>query len=337
MKLTFRPYTLQLKEQFTLATSSRNTTPAILVEIEQDGVIGYGEASLPPYLKDTQESVSRFLSNLNLQQFCYSHTLDEVLDHLLKESRDDSAAKAAVDIALHDLYGKQHNVALHKLWNCNLSAIPPTSYTIGIASEEDIRRKTRDADQFKLLKVKLGRDTDKMIINTIRSVTDKPLCVDVNQGWTDKHHALDMLQWCHEQGVVFAEQPMPAEMKNEIAWLTERSPIPVIADEAFQRLSDLDEMAGIYSGINIKLMKCEGLGQALKIIQEARKKSMKILLGCMTETSCAISAASQISSLVDWTDLDGALLISNDCFDGAKLSDGRIVPPDRPGIGVLPI
>ncbi|CAG0974282.1 partial L-Ala-D/L-Glu epimerase, partial [Anaerolineae bacterium] len=190
------------------------------------------------------------------------------------------------------------------------------------------------ADIYKVLKVKLGRDTDKMMITTIREVTDKPISVDVNQGWKDKSFALAMIEWLATKNILFVEQPMPKEQVDDIAWLRERSPLPLIGDESVQRLPDVRKAWGVYDGVNIKLMKCTGMREAHKMITLARALDMKVMIGCMTETSCAISAAAQLSPLVDWADLDGAVLIKNDLFDGATIVDGKVTLWEKPGIGV---
>lgn len=333
MKLTFRPYTLELRHVFTLATTSRTTTPAMLTEIEYEGVVGYGEASMPPYLGETQESAAQFLSKVDLSQFNDPFELETILPYVDSIAPENKAAKASVDIALHDLIGKLMNQPWYKIWGLDPDKAPYTSFTIGIDKPEVVREKTKEAAEFKILKVKLGRDTDKEMIETIRSVTDVPLCIDANQGWTDREYALDMIYWLKERGIVFIEQAMPKESVDDNAWLTEKSPLPTIGDEAVQRLPDVMKAYGVYSGINIKLMKCTGLREAYKMITLARALNMKVMIGCMTETSCAISAAAQLSPLVDWADLDGALLIGNDIFDGAKVIDGKIVLNDRPGIG----
>src|SRR5690606_16899963 len=189
---------------------------------------------------------------------------------------------------------------------------------------------------YKLLKIKLGLDTDKMMINTIREVTDKPLCADVKQGWKNKEEALEMAHWLADRGVLLLEQPMPKEQVDDNAWLTENSPIPTVANEAVQRLADVRKAFGIYSGINIKLMKCTGMREAHQMVELAQALNMKVMLGCMTETSCAISAAAQLAPIVDWADLDGALLTSNDLFRGMEVVDGKVMLPDRPGIGIIP-
>ncbi len=337
MKLSFYPYELQLKHAFTLASSSRTTTPVMLVELEYDGLIGYGEASMPPYLGESHETAARFLSKVDLSGFKDPFKMEEILDYIDGIEDGNKAAKASVDIALHDLVGKMMNLPWYKIWGLNPDETPYTSFTIGIDTRDVVIEKTKEASEFKVLKVKMGRENDKEMIETIRSVTDVPLCVDVNQGWTDRQMALDMIFWLKEKGIVFVEQPMPKEQIDDMAWLTAHSPLPTIADEAFQRIHDIPGFKDVYSGINIKLMKSTGMREAKKMVDVARALDLKVMLGCMTETSCGISAASQLSPLVDWADLDGALLISNDIFDGIKVIDGKVTLNDRPGIGVVKI
>lgn len=334
-KLRYKPYTLEMRYVFTVASFSRTTTPVVLTQLEYDGIIGYGEASMPPYLGESQESVINFLNKIDLSGFNSPFQTEELLAYVDQISAKNTAAKASVDIALHDLIGKILGQPFYKIWGLNPALIPATSYTSGIDTEEVIRKKVMEADQFKILKVKLGLETDKMIIDTIRQCTDRPLCADVNQGWKTKEQALEMSHWLAERGVVFLEQPMPKEQIDDNAWLTAHSPIPTIADEACQRLSDVPALQGVYSGINIKLMKCTGMREAKRMAELAQSLKMKVMIGCMTETSCAISAAAQLAPLVDWADLDGALLIGNDIYDGMKVIDGQCILPDRPGIGIL--
>ncbi|HAX92837.1 MAG TPA: dipeptide epimerase [Bacteroidales bacterium] len=337
LALTFTPYTLQLSHVFTLSTSSRTTTPVMLTEVEFDGVKGYGEASMPPYLGESHESVATFLSRVNLSQFSDPFLLVDILEYVESVMPGNPAAKASVDIALHDLIGKLVGEPFYKLFGLNPAKAPLTSFTIGLDTPEVIRQKVLEAEPYKVLKVKLGRDNDREMIEVIRSITDKPLCVDVNQGWKDRNHALEMAWWLKEKGVLFLEQPLPKEMKDDNAWLTEKSPVPIIGDEAIRNISDLMENKGVYSGINIKLMKCGGMNAAMKLVNVARAFGMKVMIGCMTETSCAISAAAQLSPLVDWCDLDGNLLISNDPFSGLSVVDGKVDLPDRPGLGITKI
>jgi L-alanine-DL-glutamate epimerase-like enolase superfamily enzyme len=335
LKLAFRPYTLELKHVFTIATSSRSTTPVMLTEIEYNGIIGYGEASMPPYLGESHDTAAAFLSKVDLSSFDNPFELETILAYVDSIAPGNCAAKAAVDIALHDLVGKFMNQPWYNIWGFDSSKTPYTSFTIGIDTAEVVKQKTKEAGEFKILKVKLGRENDKEMIETIRSVSNTPICVDVNQGWTDKEKALDMIHWLKERNVVFVEQPMPKTAVDDNAWLTERSPLPTIGDEAVQRLSDVKKAYGVYSGINIKLMKCTGMREAHKMVVLARALGMKVMLGCMTETSCAISAASHLSPMVDWADLDGALLIGNDIYDGTKVINGKVTLTDRPGIGIV--
>ena len=338
MKLTWKPYELQLKHAFNISTYSRKTTPVVLTTIEYDGLVGYGEASLPPYLGETQASVIEFLKKVDLSGFSNPLELEEIIHYIDSIAENNTAAKASVDIALHDLAGKIIGKPWHQLWGLKKENVPDTTFTIGIDTDEVVRQKVREVEgQFKILKVKLGGTEDKRMIETIRSVTALPLAVDANQGWKDKHQALDMILWLKEKGIVMIEQPMPKYNLDSIARLTEESPLPIFADESVQRLRDVERMKGVFSGINIKLMKCTGMREAWQMRNLAQALGMKVMIGCMTETSCAISAAAQLAPGLDFADLDGALLIQNDAFDGASLQNGKIIATDFPGIGIKPL
>lgn len=333
LKFSFEPFELKLKHVFTLAGGSRSTTPVMLTRIEFDGFCGYGEASMPPYLGESYKTAAKYFTALNLEQFSDPFRMDEILDYVDSVASGNTAAKAAVDIALHDLTGKMLGRPWYEIWGFLPEKAPDTSYTIGIDTPETVRQKVREAAGYKILKVKLGLGNDTEMIETIRSVTNVPICVDVNQGWTDKKKALDMIFWLKEQGSIFVEQPMPCENIDDIAWLTQHSPLPIIADEAIQRFTDVQKITGIYSGINIKLMKCTGMREAHKIVTLAQAANLKVMIGCMTETSCAVSAAAQLSPKTHWADLDGNLLVGNDPFSGVKIIDGKITLTDKPGIG----
>ena len=338
MKLTWKPYELQLKHAFNISTYSRKTTPVVLTTIEYDGLVGYGEASLPPYLGETQASVIEFLKKVDLSGFSNPLELEEIIHYIDSIAENNTAAKASVDIALHDLAGKIIGKPWHQLWGLKKDNVPDTTFTIGIDTDEVVRQKVREVEGlFNILKVKLGGTDDKRMIETIRSVTALPLAVDANQGWKDKHQALDMILWLKEKGIVMIEQPMPKYNLDPIAWLTEESPLPIFADESVQRLRDVERMKGVFSGINIKLMKCTGMREAWQMRNLAQALGMKVMIGCMTETSCAISAATQLAPGLDFADLDGALLIQNDAFEGATLQNGKIIATDFPGIGIKPL
>ena len=338
LHMKFFPYELKLAHVFTVASYSRTTTPDVQVEITWEGVTGYGEASMPPYLGQSVETVTNFLNKVDLSQFNDPFKMEDILSYVDSLSEGDGAAKCAIDIALHDLVGKLLGQPWYKLWGLDPAKAPSTTFTIGIDTPDVVKEKTLEAvGKFNILKVKVGLDTDVEMIETIRTVTDVPLAVDANQGWKDRSKALDEIFWLKEHGIVMVEQPMPKEMLDDIAWLTERSPLPIFADESIQRMKDIPSLVGAYNGINIKLMKCTGMREGWKMANMARALGMKVMVGCMTETSCAVSAAAQFSPYVDFADLDGNLLIANDRFDGVKVVDGKLTLPDRPGIGVIPL
>ena len=338
LHLRFFPYELKLAHVFTVASYSRTTTPDVQVELEWEGVTGYGEASMPPYLGQSVESVTNFLNKVDLSQFNDPFKMEDILEYVDSLSEGDGAAKCAIDIALHDLVGKLLGQPWFRLWGLDPDKAPSTTFTIGIDTPEVVKEKTLEAvGKFNILKVKVGLDTDVEMIETIRTVTDVPLAVDANQGWKDRNKALDEIFWLKEHGIVMVEQPMPKERLDDIAWLTEHSPLPIFADESIQRMKDIPSLMGAYNGINIKLMKCTGMREGWKMATMARALGMKVMVGCMTETSCAVSAAAQFSPYVDFADLDGNLLIANDRFDGVKVVSGKLTLPDRPGIGVIPL
>ena len=335
LQLRFYPYELRLRHVFTVASCSRSATPGVQVELSIDGLTGYGEASMPPYLGETTESVMAFLARLDLSQFADPTRMEEILGYVDSIAPGNTAAKAAVDIALHDLVGKIFGQPWWRLWGLSRELAPSTTYTIGIDEPDVVRRKTLEAaGRFNILKVKVGLDSDEAMIRTIREVTDVPLAVDANQGWKSREQALDEICWLAEQGVVMVEQPLSKLVPDDLAWLTERSPLPIFADESVQRLQDVERLRGVVSGINIKLMKCTGMREAHRMATVARSLGMRVMVGCMTETSCAISAAAQLAPMADFADLDGNLLIANDLFDGVRVVDGRIALNELPGIGV---
>ena len=337
MKLTYFPYPLQLKHVFTVAGCSRTQTPDVQVRLAFEGFVGYGEASMPPYLGESVDSVIRFLSRIDLSGFADPFQMEEILTYVDAIEPGNTAAKASFDIALHDLVGKLLHQPWWRIWGLNADTTPCTTYTIGIDTPEMVRLKTQEvAGRFRRLKVKVGVPGDRELIESIRSVSDLPLTVDANQGWNDREQALDMIFWLKEHGVIMIEQPMPKSRLDDIAWITQRSPLPIIADESVQRLADLERLKGVFSGINIKLMKCTGMREAWRMLNMARAMGMQVMIGCMTETSCAVSAAAQLAPLADFADLDGNLLIANDCFtEKMCIVDGKITLNHLPGIGCV--
>jgi len=245
------------------------------------------------------------------------------------------AAAAAVDMALYDLAGKRLGVPLYELLGIDPGNTPVTSFTIGMDTPEIVEAKVEEAADYAVLKVKMGSDDDRQVLETVRRVTDRPLRVDANEGWS-LEDAVSRLEWLEEMGVELVEQPLPEGELEAMQELRRLSPLPLFADESCHRATDIPRLATAFDGINIKLMKCGGLGEALRMIAVARAHGMQIMLGCMVESSLAITAAAHLSPLVDHADLDGNLLIGNDPFEGVTIEGGRLVLPDAPGLGVRP-
>ncbi len=343
MKLTYYSYHLQMRHPFRIAHFSRTHTAIVLIQIELDDFIGLGEATMPPYYGENVETISAFLekAQMVLNKQTYPFDIQQIMSEIDLIDFKNTAAKASIDIALYDLKGKIEGMPVWKILGSNPEKMPITSCTLGIDTPSVLKQKVAEAVAFKVLKIKLGSDDDKAIIKSIREMTDKPLYVDANQGWIDKYKALDMAHWIADQGVELIEQPMPKEDLDGNAFVTEGSPIPIIADESFQRLTDFDSIQGAFHGINIKLMKCTGLTEALKMVHEARRRDLKILIGCMSETSCAIMAAAALAPQCDWADLDGPWLVTNNPFATPLLSignekekGGKIVLSNKIGLGI---
>lgn len=336
MKLSYTPHTLYFKRPFKIAHGTRTSTPIVIVELEHEGVIGYGEASMPPYLGESHETVLAFLKRCTpiIENCNHPFEIESLLREIDLVAPHQCAAKASIDIALHDLIGKLKKKPCWQLFGANKDDTPFTTYTLGIDEPEILKQKIEDGTSYKILKVKLNGENDRASIETIRSITDKPIAIDVNQGWKKKEDALEMIEWLADKNVLFVEQALPKNNWEDARWLFERSPLPLFADESIQRYADLEKVKDCYHGVNIKLMKCTGMHEANRIIQQARALRLKVLIGCMSETSCAISAAAQLSPLADYADLDGALLIKNNLFDGITFTDGKITLKDEPGIGV---
>lgn len=334
MQLTYQPFELELKHRFTIAKFSRTSTPLMLVQVSHEGHTGYGEASMVPYMGESYQTANDFLSKVDVSQFKYPFDFGSIISYLDSIAPGNPAIKAAIDIALHDLDGKLQGKPCWQLLGSDPSKMPFTSFTIGIDTLEVVREKVKEAGDCKIIKVKLGRDSDKELINTIRSVTDAPLFVDANQGWTDLQQSLDMTHWLHEQGVLLIEQPMLKTDPDSNAWLTERSPVPIIGDEAVQRLPDVEKAKGVYHGINIKLMKSAGMHEAHQMILRAKELGLKLMIGCMSETSCATLAAAALAPQCDWADLDGPFLTSNNPYKMPEFKDGKWVLSNEAGLGI---
>lgn len=334
MKISSKEFELELKHPFSISKFTRTSTPLLLLKAEYEGVVGYGEASMVPYMGESHASAQAFLAKVDWSRFKFPFDFAEIHHYLDSLEAGNPAIKAAIDIALNDINGKLLQKPCYEIYGADPAKMPLTSYTIGIDSPEVIKEKVADAQGFKVLKIKLGRDNDKELIQTIRSVSSLPLYVDANQGWSDRKQAIEMVYWLHDQGVVLIEQPMDKNNLEGNAWLTQRSPIPILADEAVQRIGDMESLKGAYHGINIKLMKSAGMYEAHQMILKARSFGMKILIGCMSETSIATLAGVALAPLCDWADLDGPWLTKNNPFDAPAMENGKYVLNERSGLGL---
>ena len=326
---------LFLENTWTISRNSSDYKDNVLVKIEKDGVFGLGEAAPNVrYGEDNLKTIERINSVRHLfDEHDLWHFVD-LKEDIFANITDQNCARCALDIAILDWVGKKLNAPLYKIWGLDKEKTPLTSYSIGIDTIENIKRKTREAEKYPLLKIKVGKDNDEEIIEAVRSVTDKPIRVDANEGWKSKEVALEKIKWLQEMGIEFIEQPMPAHMLEETRWLRDRVDIPIVADEAVQTAADIPKLAEAYDGINIKLMKSGGIQEAMRMIHLAKAMKMKIMLGCMIESSIAIAAAAHLTPLVDWADLDGNLLLREDPFSGVGVENGKLILSDEPGLGV---
>jgi L-Ala-D/L-Glu epimerase len=326
---------LTLRHTWTLSRNSSDFKDNVFVCIERDGVIGWGEAAPNVRYGESTEQTTAALRRAQDPFESGDWSIYATMPQRWQTSiGDQRCAGAALDMALLDWVGRKLNIPLYRLFGLDRNKAPITSFSIGIDTPEAVERKVREAEGFPVLKIKVGRDNDAEIMKAVRRATNRPLRVDANEAWRDKETAIQKIQWLAGQGVELIEQPMPAAMIEETAWLRERAGIPIFADEAVGTARDIPRLAGAYDGINIKLMKAGGIQEAMRMIHVARALGMKIMLGCMIESSLGISAAAHLSPAVDYADLDGHLLISDDPFSGLRVEQGRLLLNDRPGLGV---
>lgn len=336
MKLSFQAFELKLKHPFTIARGSSTVRTTVLVRLEHQGITGYGEAAPLARYHESPETVLDFLHKCPISQYPDEFSSERFLDSVEGVAPENYSAKASLDIAVHDWLGKKKSEPLWKHLCGEKHELPDTSMTIGIDVPEMIEKKVQEAERFSVLKVKLGSPHDEEIIKTIRALTDKPIRVDGNEGWKEKELARDRIQWLEDQNVQFVEQPMPSTQFDDLVWLRARVKMPLFADESVKRESDISVLTDAFDGINIKLMKCGGVREAIRMIRTARKYGMKIMVGCMIETSVGIAAGMSVASLADYADLDGNILISNDPFQGTVNDLNVLTLGDKPGLGVEP-
>jgi L-alanine-DL-glutamate epimerase-like enolase superfamily enzyme len=328
---------LKLRHTWTTTMSSSDYRDTLHLALTAQGVTGRGEgAPIVRYHEDARSAQKAVESVTALLESCDPSQYTKVMAEVFRRIPGEWAAKAAIDIAVMDWVGKKLGVPLYKLFGLDPADAPVSTFSIGIDTPEITKQKTREAAQYPVLKVKVGLATDEATIAAVRSVTNKPLRVDANEGWKTKEEALRKINWLADQGVEFIEQPMPAAMFEEHKWLRGKARIPVIADEACLRSKDIPKLAEAYDGVNIKLDKAGGMLEGWRMIQMAKALGMKTMLGCMISSSVSITAAAHLSPLVDYADLDGPLLIANDPYRGVGYEKGKLVLPNRPGLGLVP-
>ncbi len=326
---------LYLRHTWTTTMSSSEYRDTLHLRFSRDGVTGIGEgAPIVRYHETAIAARKAIEAARGVVLAADPWRLETVEADAFRLLEGQYAARAALDIALHDWIGQRLSIPLYRLFGLDPQAAPITTFSIGIDQPELTRQKVREAAEFPVLKVKVGLDSDEATIEAVRSATGKPLRVDANEGWQDKETAIRKIEWLASRGVELIEQPLPAAMLEETAWLKARSPIPVFADEACLRASAIPGLAGAYHGVNVKLDKGGGLREAVRMIHTARACGLKVMLGCMVSSSVSVTAAAHLSPLVDFADLDGHLLIRNDPYQGVGVRDGRLLLPDRPGLGL---
>jgi L-alanine-DL-glutamate epimerase-like enolase superfamily enzyme len=326
---------LRLRHTWTTTMSSSEHRDTLQVRFGREGATGIGEgAPIVRYHEDAAGAQKALEAARDLVLAGDPWRLETFLAQAFRALEGQYAARAALDIAVHDWTGKRLGIPVYRLLGLDPANAPITTFSIGIDTPEITRQKVREAAEFPVLKVKVGLDTDEATIEAVRSVTGKPLRVDANEGWKDKETAVRKIEWLASRGVELVEQPMPAAMLEETAWVRERAGIPIFADEACLRAPSIPGLAGAYDGVNVKLDKAGGLREGLRMIHTARACGLKVMLGCMISSSASTTAAAHLSPLVDFADLDGHLLVANDPWEGVLVRDGRLVLPEGPGLGL---
>jgi len=336
-RVTAEPLNLTLRRTFTISRWSRDVAPNVLVRLQADGIEGIGEAAPNARYGESQESAIAYIRNVDLSRITNPYDVEAFLTILDTTAPGEYSAKVALEMALYDWIGKSLNVPIHQLWNAGDATGPVSTYTIGIDALENMQGRVDEAHDFPILKVKLGTDNDEAVIRHLRTITSKPIWVDANEGWKNVDTALARIRFLADQGVEMIEQPMPSAMKRELAELKTQSPLPLYADESFTGYEDVNELAACFHGVNIKIMKTGSLRRSMQWVHHSRRAGLKVMVGCMIESSLADTASALISLWADAADLDGHVLIKDDPFIGLTFDDARrVVLNDLPGLGVIP-
>jgi L-alanine-DL-glutamate epimerase-like enolase superfamily enzyme len=334
VKLRCEPFRIHPTHAFTISRSSHAHYDNVRIEIEADGVVGIGEAAPSAYYGETQATVLAALETYRpLVEAAHPDDVRALEAALERRLGRNGAARQAISAACHDWRGKRYGAPLHRLLGLSVDSIPPTSFTIGIASPEEMAAKVAEAAGYRILKIKMGFEGDEEVLERISAMTDQRIRVDANAGWTRKQ-ALRKLEVLEDVGVELVEQPLPAEDLDGLAELTGASQIPIVADESCLTTRDLGRVVGAVDGVNVKVVKAGSVTESLRLLESARALGLLTMLGCMIESSLGIAPAVHLSPLADFVDLDGHLLISDDPFRGLTLEEGRVLPSDAPGLGI---
>ncbi|HOW70378.1 MAG TPA: dipeptide epimerase [Phycisphaerae bacterium] len=339
MKLTWHRRSLRLRHPFNIARREREDKvdkEILLIQIEHDGLVGWGESAPTSYYHQSLDSAEAALARIAGMLGQDPLAFDAVLGSLWEQYGNETATIAAIDGAMHDLAGKLLGVPLWRFLGLDRARMPLTSFTIGIDDLEVIRQKTREAAEYPILKVKVGTPQDDAILSVIREeAPNKVVRVDANCGW----NSANVLERCRtlskKYRIEFIEQPTAAGAHDALPEVRAAGLCPIVADESCVGVQGVLACAGVFDGINIKLSKCGGIRRAIQMIHTARSAGLKIMLGCMIESSVGIAAAAHLGPLVDWVDLDGHLLLANDPFEGIGGRGGRLTLNDRPGLGLV--
>jgi L-alanine-DL-glutamate epimerase-like enolase superfamily enzyme len=334
-RLETRIVRLHLRHTWTTVMSSSEYRDNLHLTYTREGITARGEGAPIPRYQENAESARKAVESVrDVITSADPRHYRKTLDQAFRRVKGEYAAKAALDIALMDWFGQKLGVPLYRLFGLDARDAPTTTFSIGIDEPEKVKQKVLEAEAFPVLKIKVGLGTDEQILEAVRSVTRKPLRLDANEGFKTKEEAVEKINWLEKMGAELIEQPLPANMLEETRWVRGRVHIPIIGDEAVLHPEDVPKAPNYFDGINVKLMKSGGINEAFRMITMAKALGMKVMLGCMIESSASITAAAHLSPLVDYADLDGNLLIANDPYQGVSVRNGKLVLPDEPGLGL---
>src|SRR5579883_2244213 len=333
MKLDVQPFDLKLTTPFRISRHVQYTAANVLARITHEGVTGIGEAAPSEHYGEYRETVLATLAFLANELGDDPFALEDILNHIDHLIRLNPSAKAAIDMALYDLVGKLLNVPVYKLLGLDAAKTPLTSFTIGIDTPENMAKKALEARDYPILKIKVGTKYDVANLKAIREVSKAVIRVDANTAWTPRE-AIRAINELAEYDIEFVEQPVSPHDLAGLKFVREHVPLPIITDESSITVDDIPRVAECTDGINIKLMKCGGLRHALKMIHVARAHNLKVMIGCMIESSLSITAAAHLTPLIDYADLDGHLLVDDDPYAGVSIQEGKLILPEGPGLGV---